>query len=122
MRLHLDEDADAHALLNALRHRGLDVTSTRELALLQCSDEEQLAWAFERGRVIYTCNASDFCRLHTEFMRRGRHHAGIIIGEQQSLSIGEEALRLLKISEARTAAAIHDTLEFLGNWRGTTGL
>ena len=54
MKLHLDEDADAHALLNALRHRGLDVSSSRELALLQCSDEEQLAWASEQGRAIYT--------------------------------------------------------------------
>jgi predicted nuclease of predicted toxin-antitoxin system len=121
MRLHLDEDADAHALLNALRHRGLDVTSTRELGLLRCSDEEQLAWAFEGGRVIYTYNASDFCRLHSEFMRQGRHHAGIIIGDQQAISIGEEMRRLLRISDARTAAEMADNLEFLGNWSLATG-
>ena len=75
MKLHLDEDADAHALLSALRQRGLDVSSSRELALLQCSDEEQLAWASEQGRTIYTYNASDFCRLHSEFLEHGRHHA-----------------------------------------------
>ena len=73
MKLHLDEDADAHALLNALRQRGLDVSSSRELALLRCSDEEQLAWASEQGRTIYTYNASDFCRLHSEFLEHGRH-------------------------------------------------
>ena len=122
MKLHLDEDADAHALLNALRHRGLDVSSSRELALLQCSDEEQLTWAFEQGRAIYTYNASDFCRLHSEFIRHGRHHAGIIIGDQQVLSIGEQLRRLLRLSEARTAADIADKLEFLSNWSVATGL
>jgi Domain of unknown function (DUF5615) len=68
LKLHLDEDADAHALLNALRHRGWDVTSSRERGLLQCSDAEQLTWAFEQQRAIYTYNASDFCRLHSEFL------------------------------------------------------
>jgi hypothetical protein len=114
--LHLDEDADAHALLNALRHRGLDVSSSRELGLLQCTDEEQLAWAFERTRVIYTYNASDFCRLHGEILRRERLHAGIIIGDQQALSIGEEMRRLLHISESRTVANMRDNIEFLSNW------
>ena len=47
--VHLDEDADAHALLNALRHRGIEVTSTRERGLLRCSDEEQLVWAADQG-------------------------------------------------------------------------
>jgi len=55
-------------------------------------------------------------------MRHGRHHAGIIIGDQQVLSIGEEMRRLLKISDARTAADMRDTLEYLGNWSRTTGL
>ncbi len=114
----MDEDADAHALLSALNHRGLDVSSSREMALLQCSDEEQLAWAFEQGRVIYSYNASDFCRLHSEFMRQGSHHAGIIVGEQQVLSIGAEARRLLRICDARTAADMGDNLEYLGNWSG----
>lgn len=120
IKLHLDEDADAHALLNALRQRGLDVSSSRELALLRCSDEQQLAWAFEQGRAIYTYNASDFCRLHSEFIRHERHHAGIIIGDQQVLSIGEETRRLLKISDARTSADMGDNLEYLSNWSGAT--
>jgi len=116
LRIHLDEDADAHALLNGLRHRGWDVTSSRERGLLGCSDEEQLTWASEQGRALYTYNASDFCRLHSEFLGQGRHHAGIIIGDQQTVSIGEELRRLIKISEAKTAADMKDQLEFLSNW------
>lgn len=120
IKLHLDEDADSHALLRALRHRGLDVSSSRELGLLRLSDEEQLTWASEQGRTIYTYNASDFCRLHSEFLRRKRHHAGLIIGDQQAVAVGEEMRRLLRISEARTAADMRDTLEFLSNWIGAT--
>lgn len=121
LKLHLDEDADAHALLNGLRHRGWDVTSSRERGLMQCSDAEQLTWAVEQQRAIYTYNASDFCRLHSEFLRQGRHHAGIIIGDQQTASIGEELRRLIKVSEARTAANMKDSLEFLSNWSNPLG-
>jgi len=116
MKLHLDEDADSHALLNALRQRGLDVSSSRELSLLQCSDEEQLAWELKQGRAIYTYNASDFCRLHSEYIRQGRHHAGINIGDQQAVSIGEEMRRLLRIGDAKNADDMRDNLDYLGNW------
>jgi hypothetical protein len=116
LKIHLDEDADAYALLNGLRHRGLDVTSSRERGLLRCLDDEQLAWASEQLRAVYTYNAADFCRLHSEFLRHGRHHAGIIIGDQQTASIGEQIRRLIRISEARTAEEMKDALEFLSNW------
>ena len=93
IQIHLDEDADSQALLNALRHRGLDVTSSRERGLLGCADREQLTWAAEQGRVIYTYNAADFCRLHSFFLQQGSHHAGIIIGDQQTVSVGKEVRR-----------------------------
>jgi hypothetical protein len=118
LKIHLDEDADAHALLNGLRHRGWDVTSSRERGLLRFSDEEQLAWAAGQGRALFTYNASDFCRLHTEFLRQGRRHAGIIIGDQQTASIGEEIRRLIRITEAKTAFEMCNHLEFLSNWSG----
>jgi hypothetical protein len=116
IRIHLDEDADAHALLSALRQRGLPVTSSRERGLAGHSDEEQLEWSTQQGCVIYTYNACDFCRLHAAFLQQGRHHSGIIIGDQQAVSIGEEMRRLLRISDARTAPEMEDRLEFLSNW------
>jgi hypothetical protein len=116
MKLHLDEDADAHALLIALRHRGIDVTSSRELALLGSSDEAQLSWAVQHDRVLYTYNACDFCKLHAEVLRAGEHHPGIIIGDQQTMSIGQELRRLLRINEAIPAAEMVDRLEFISNW------
>jgi hypothetical protein len=69
-------------------------------------DEEQLNWATDQGRVIYTHNASDFCRLHASRLQEGRRHAGIIIGDQQTVSIGAEMRRLLKLGDAKTAEAM----------------
>jgi predicted nuclease of predicted toxin-antitoxin system len=117
LRIHLDEDADSQALLNALRQRGLDVTSSRERGLLRCTDPEQLAWATEQGRVIFTYNAADFCRLHSTLLQQGNHHTGIVIGDQQTVSIGKEVRRLLKLSEAKTEDDMKDHLEFLNNWQ-----
>jgi hypothetical protein len=117
VRIHLDEDADSYALLTALRHRGLDLTSSREEGLLHFTDEEQLEWATKEGRSTYTYNVSDFCRLHSARMRQGRNHAGIIIGDQQAVSIGEEMRRLLKLSEIKSAEDMADHLEFLNNWK-----
>jgi hypothetical protein len=117
LRVHLDEDADAYALLRALRQRGLDVTSSGEEGLLRRTDEEQLEWATQEGRSIFSYNVSDFCRLHSTILHRDRHHAGIIIGDQQTISIGEEMRRLLRLSEVKSAEEMKDQLEFLNNWR-----
>lgn len=84
--------------------------------MLGCADAEQLDWATAQGRVIYTYNAGDFCRMHSEYVRRERRHAGIVIGDQQTGSIGQELRRLLKLTEAKTAEAMEDSLEFLSNW------
>jgi len=116
IRFHLDEHADAHALLDALRRRGVDVTSSRERGILGRPDEEQLSWATEKGPVIYTYNAADFCRLHSAYLKEGRRHTGIIIGDQQSVSIGEEMRQLLKLGDTKTAEAMESQLEFLSNW------
>ena len=40
-------------------------------------------------QVVYTYNAADFCRLHSAYLNESRHHSGIIIGDQQTISIGE---------------------------------
>jgi hypothetical protein len=50
----LDEDAEAHALVRALRDRAVDVTTTSEAGLTEISDEEQLRWAAGKSRVLLT--------------------------------------------------------------------
>lgn len=61
-------------------------------------------------------NASDFCRIHTEFLSQGRSHTGIILAPQRRYSIGERMRRLLKLIAARTAEQMHNQLESLSDW------
>ena len=116
LRFHLDEDAEAHALVRALRDRGIDVTTTSETGLAEVSDENQLIWTASQGRALVTYNAADFCRLHTEFIESGRHHSGIVIAEQQRLSVGEMLRHLLRLRAALDDQSMRDRIEFLNRW------
>lgn len=116
LRFHLDEDTEAHALVRALRERGVDVTTTSEAKLNELGDEEQLTWTTDHDRALVTYNASDFCRLHMEFLNNGQHHAGIVIAEQQKLPIGEMMRRLLRLRAVLDSDVMRDRLEFLNNW------
>jgi hypothetical protein len=50
----------AHALVNGLRARGIDVLTVGEVARKRLEDAEQLEFATSQGRVLYTFNTSDF--------------------------------------------------------------
>jgi hypothetical protein len=105
------------AVLAGLRARGVDATTALEAGLTDRSDEEQLEFAHSQGRVLFSFNASHFCRIHSELMAQGETHAGIILAPQQRYSISERVRRLLKLIAAKTAEEMRDQLEFLGDWR-----
>lgn len=115
IRLYLDEDTGSNRLLQALVARGLDVMTAAEAGMLSRSDEEQLSWALENQRVIYSFNIRDFYRLHGIRLQRGESHAGIILG-QQAYSVGEQTRRLLKLIAAISAEDMRDRVEFLSAW------
>ena len=79
IRLYVDEDAAAFALVEALRHRGVDVVTVLDAGMASATDEQQLVIATSQGRAIYSHNVGDFCRLHREFLVQSRQHAGIIL-------------------------------------------
>src|SRR4051812_40498434 len=103
IRLYFDEDSMDHELVLALRGRGVDVLTTLEAGMLARSDEEHLAFAATQGRVLYSFNVAHFCALHAAWLSGGRSHAGLILGQQQHFSIGEQIRRLLKMIGRRTA-------------------
>ena len=113
--LYLDEDAQRTSLVRALRARQIDVLTANESQLVGVSDAEQLAFAARKNRVIFTFNRGDFMRLHVEYLKDGRNHAGIIVSDQ--LEIGVVIRRLLKLLDAHSAEQMQNWLEFLSNWR-----
>lgn len=58
LRLYVDEDAAEHAVVEALRDRGIDVLTVSEAAMGSESDESQLLLAASQSRSLYTLNRS----------------------------------------------------------------
>ncbi|ADZ31542.1 DUF5615 family PIN-like protein [Planktothrix phage PaV-LD] len=113
IRLYLDEDTIKAALIQALRSADLDVVTVADVNRLGYSDEDQLFWAIEQGRIIYSFNIGDFCHLHRDFMVQEISHAGIILVPQQKYSIGQQVQGLLKLVSQYSAEDMINQLLFL---------
>ena len=109
VRLYIDEDAMAHALLQGLRARGADVLTAYEADRIGRDDAAQLDFAISQERTLYTFNVADFCRLHTEYMEHGKHHAV----PRQRYGVGGQIRALLEIVQTKTAEDLKDRLIFL---------
>ena len=105
-----------HALVCALRARGVDVVTALEANMIHGKDNEHLNFATAQGRVLCTSNLADFARIHAEYLSQGKPHAGIIVVRQQRYSVGEQARRLLKLVSNRSAEEMQNQLEFLSAW------
>lgn len=116
IKLYLDEDAFARRLVNALRSRGIDILTAFDAKMINRDDEDHLAFATAAGRVLYSFNGSDYCRLHTEWISVQRSHAGIIIGQQQPFSVGRQLTSLLHLASVKSAEEMRDGLEYLSAW------
>ena len=51
------------ALVAALRARGVDVLTAHEAKMIEREDDEHLGFATTEGRVLYSFNVGDYCRL-----------------------------------------------------------
>lgn len=116
IRLYVDEDSMDKALIRALRTRGMDVTTAQDEGMIERSDVEHLEYATSQGRVLYSFNRRDFYQLHTEYLRQGKFHAGIILARQQQYSVGEQMRRILKLNAAKSAEEMQHWVEFLSAW------
>jgi predicted nuclease of predicted toxin-antitoxin system len=116
IRLYLDEDSIRESFIQALRSRNIDVLTAADVGMLNKTDEEQLAWATEHNRVIFSFNIRDFYRLHTMLLQRGGSHGGIVLAPQQQYGIGDLLRGVLQIINTRSAEEMVDQLEFLSNW------
>lgn len=113
IRLYLDEDALQDALVQALRRENVDVMTVADADRLSLSDEDQLVWAAQQMRAIYSFNVGDFCALHSVFLTEGKSHGGIILVSQQRYSIRDQLRGLLKLIADKPAAEMINQLVFL---------
>ena len=114
MRLYLDHDVDV-TLANRLQPWGHNVLTTREAGHTEASDEQQLAFATNVGRVVITHNRRDFRRLHRQWIENGRLHGGIIISAH--LPLQELERRLLRLFSTYTDPDVRGQLIPLHEFR-----
>ena len=76
-------------------------------------DQDQLAFAIQQGRSIYTFNVGDFARLHREHLQQGIGHAGIVVVPDQRCSVGEKIRRLAGFISRITAEEMVNRMEYL---------
>ncbi len=113
IRLYVDEDAMARALVQGLRARGVDVTTVLDAGMSEQDDRAQLEYAAAQGCVLYTFNVGHFCKLHSDYLARGKDHAGIIVVNRQRYSVGEQIRRLLRLINTKSAEDMRNSLYFL---------
>jgi hypothetical protein len=94
VHLYMDEDAGENTVVHGLRARGIDVMTTIDANQCGSTDRDQLAFAAQQRRSIYTFNVGDFARLHREYLLQGVNHSGIIVLPEQRCPIGEKIRRL----------------------------
>ncbi|MBI5348382.1 MAG: DUF5615 family PIN-like protein [Chloroflexi bacterium] len=114
--LYMDEDVMDKRLIATLRSKDMDVLTAREAKMIDQDDDKHLDYATEHSRVLVSFNMGDFQRLHKNYLKAGKHHAGIILSAQQKYSIGEYARRMLRLVAAKSAEDMRDHIEFLSDW------
>jgi len=116
IRWYVDEDAMDSDLVDALRLRGVDILTVVEAVMRGRDDPDQLAFAAQQGRMLYSFNARDFVQWHALYLNADQSHAGIVLAPQQQWSVGEQMRRLLRIMAALSAEEMNNRLEWLSAW------
>lgn len=106
LRFHTDEHI-GWAVIEGLRRRGIDVSTTVESGLISATDEHQLDHALREGRVLVTQDR-DFLQLHAT----GAKHAGIAFF-RQGAAPGEILRMIALLHDVATPDEMHGRIEFL---------
>jgi DNA-binding MurR/RpiR family transcriptional regulator len=110
---YFDEDSAPRAVLAALAGLGLVCVSAVSVGNQGLTDEEQLAEAAARGLALVTSNRGDFGRLHGQWMRAGRDHAGIVILTEQRFAPGTMIAKLALLATTRESDMMRNAILFI---------
>ena len=113
IKLYLDEDVP-EAVSMALKLRGYDVLTAREAEKKGLTDIAQLEYASSEERILITHNIADFSKIHTEVMKKGRGHNGLVFSKQ--LPIGLIVKGLLKLLSNLTPKKTRNQALWLSDW------
>ncbi len=113
MRLYLDEDAMASALVEGLVRHGFDVETAEHQNHRGWDDDAHLRYATAASRVLYSFNRRDYLRIHTAWMGAGRQHAGIILLGRRTSDTGYQLRGLLEVAERLGMGGMQNYLEFI---------
>jgi hypothetical protein len=105
-RFYVDEHV-ASAIVHGLHRRGIDVATVMEAGMGGRNDRDQLAFALNARRVIFTQDR-DFLRLAVTVP-----HAGIVYAPQGT-PIGRIVSGLLLIYNVLSAEEMIDNVEYIG--------
>jgi hypothetical protein len=107
IRFYLDENTHG-GLAAALRARGIDAISVREVGRLGLPDPDQLAFAASEGRVLVT-HDQDYLALHAT----GVPHAGIAWCHPDAYAVGQLIDALVLVHGAMTPDEMLNHVEYL---------
>ena len=110
IKLLLDEDVWLR-LAVALREAGYDAVSVNEIGRKGYSDVDQLAFAIEENRVLFTHNIRDFAPLAQQYAQIERSHPGNIVAVQ--FDKGTLIRRTLALLADVTPGELANTLRFI---------
>lgn len=119
MKLLLDEDSQAHRLINALRLAGHDVLSVADLDSNGFPDAQIFAKAQNLGRAVLTHNVADFLVL----ARQAGKHEGVLAvfrdGKPRNTMSYEQIVGAIAALEA-SGLSVQNHVHILNHWRSTT--
>ncbi len=113
IKLYLDENVP-EAIAVALRLRGYDIKTVKDAGRKGISDIDQLKYSTSEDRAIFTFNTADFYKIHTEFIKEGINHRGIILSKQ--LSIGTIVKALSKLLSSINRKNLQNNIIWLSDW------
>jgi len=114
IKLFLDEHI-WRGLTEALRTHGYDALHVLDAERGGLDDEDQLAYAAEKGRALLTYNIKHFAPLAVVWYEAGRDHAGILLSEE--LEHGELLRRVERLLAAVSAEEMKNIVRYLSDFK-----
>jgi len=114
IRLLIDEDVRP-LLAETLRQRGFEAQHVSELQRGGLSDAEQLAFAVDQRRAIFTHNIRDFVLLDREYRAKRRAHHGILVSDQ--LPFRELLRRTMRCLSRKSEADVLNQIIWLQDFK-----